>query len=478
MSARRVFVAILLFGMAGSGRAERLTLLHTNDIHGHLSGWRGWEGEFMGKTIGGFDRIAMVVKEVRATSANVLLLDAGDTMGDTMIASVTKGRAILAAMNAVGYDAMAVGNHEPDFTIEGLHALIREATFPVLAANIVERESGEFFTKPYIIREIAGTKVGVLGLTYPQTALTTAKKNVANVEFGDPIAAAQRFLPKIQQEGAQLIIALTHLGLDSDKQLAAQVPGIAVIVGGHSHNRMSEALRVGETLIVQAGAHGSDVGRLDLELKDGRITAHTRTLLTLDHATVPVDAETATLIAALEEPYRRQLDEEVGEASDVIPRAQTIAGQEARKRDQPSPADVLFAQIMREETGSEIALLPGVGYGVALQRGPISAAALRNLIPHDGKVVTMLLAGAQIHEIIEQSLTNTYSDDPETKVGGLIQVAGLQFRHDGKRLIEVTVGNRPLNPTRDYRVVTNSMLAGGGHNYRTFEPRARAGGAR
>jgi 2',3'-cyclic-nucleotide 2'-phosphodiesterase (5'-nucleotidase family) len=154
---------------------------------------------------------------------------------------------------------------------------------------------------------------------------------------------------------------------------------------------------------VQAGAHGSDVGRLDLTFADGRIASHQRTLITLDHATVPADPPTAELIASLEKPFRSQLDEIIGEALSSIPRAQTLAGQEPRKRDQPSPADTLFAEILRETTGSEIALLPGVGYGVALQPGPVTAEALRDLVPHESKVVTLTLTGAQIREILATS---------------------------------------------------------------------------
>ena len=469
------FIALLAAALvARAENPKMITILHTNDIHGHIRPWTGWEGELAGKTIGGFDRIAAVVKQVRAETPNVLLLDAGDVLGDTMVADLTRGRALLQLMNAVGYDGLTIGNHEPDFTTAELRKWIADAKFPVLAANVTDRTSGQLFTKPFVVREVGGVKVGILGLAYPNTPLTTGKKNVEDLEFGPAAEAAQRFIPEMKKAGAQIIIALTHLGLGADKKLAEAVPQIDVIVGGHSHNRMTAALQIGRTLIVQAGAHGSDVGRLDLTIiDDGRIAKHERRLVTLDHATVPSDNATAELIDEIEKPYRAQLDEVIGEAAALIPRAQTLAGQEARKRDEASPVDHLFAEILRETTGSDIALLPGVGYGVALQPGPITAEHLRNLLPHDGKVVTMKLPGAQLRELLEQSLTNIFSDDPKTKVGGMIQTAGIQFTYEaeakeGSRLGEVTVGNKPLDPARSYSVVTNSMLAHGGHNYRTF----------
>jgi 5'-nucleotidase / UDP-sugar diphosphatase len=129
--------------------------------------------------------------------------------------------------------------------------------------------------------------------------------------------------------------------------------------------------------------------------------------------------------------------------------------------------------LLREVTSSQVALLPGVGYGVALPAGPITVAGLRNLIPHEAKAVTMMLRGEQIVEILEQALENTHTDDPARKVGGMIQVSGLEFSYElskgkGGRVRECHVAGRPLERNQPYQVVTNSMLAQGGHNYRTF----------
>lgn len=456
---------------AGTG----FTILHTNDIHGHLTAWRGWEGDLAGKTVGGMDRLGSAIKQVRAKvgADNVLLLDAGDTLGDTMIADETKGKAIIDVMNALGYTAMVVGNHEPDFTAETLKQRIAEAKFPVLAANITEKGTGKLFGKPYIIQQVNGVKVGILGIAYPNTALTTAKKNVSGLDYRDAPPVAREYIPKMRKAGAQFIVVLSHYGLSADKKLAKQVPGIDIIVGGHSHNRMTNALKEGNTLIVQAGAHGSDLGRLDVQLENGKITMHEHSLITLDNALIPTDSEIAAVVDKALSPHKNKLDERLGDALTPITRAQTIAGQEPRKRDQESPADSLFADIIREKTQADVVMLPGVGYGTSISTGTINAADLRNLIPHESKVVTMTLTGAQIREILEQSLENTYTDDPKKKVGGLVQVSGMTFKYKAdanypRRLLEVRVGNTPLEAQRNYKVATNSLLAGGGHNYKTF----------
>jgi 2',3'-cyclic-nucleotide 2'-phosphodiesterase (5'-nucleotidase family) len=160
-----------------------------------------------------------------------------------------------------------------------------------------------------------------------------------------------------------------------------------------------------------------------------------------------------------------------------------MAGQEARKRDEESPIDSLFADILRHETEADVALLPGVGYGVAIPPGPVTAAQLRQMAPHEGKVVTMRLSGAQVVEVLEQAVENTFTDDPAAKVGGMIQVGGIRFRYDpasaeGHRVWHVERAGGKWDPTAEYAVVTNSMLAGGGHNYRTLtkgEERAEHG---
>ena len=469
------FVAFLLAPTVFAAAPHRtLTVLHTNDLHGHVEPWSGW-GELAGRTVGGLDRLASAIKQARAEAGagKTLLLDAGDTFGDTLIADRTQGKVMVDAMNAMGYDAMVIGNHEPDFTAATLKERIREARFAVLAANI-RNTNGHLYARPYLLRVVNGVNVGILGLAYPNTSATTAAKNVTGLEFLDAVETARNFVPRLRKEGAQLVIVLSHYGLAADQKLARQVPGIDLIVGGHSHNRMNEALREGDTLIVQAGAHGSDLGRIDLDIADGRIVDHRRRLITIDNATYTPDTKVTAIVAGHLRRYRAELDQKIGEAASPITRAQTLAGETPAKRDQQSPADSLFADILRDASGTEVALLPGVGYGVAIPPGPITQRLLRNLIPHESRTVTLSLSGAQLRAILEQSLENTYTDDPKKKVGGLIQVSGLTFEYDrdaptGQRVLEIVVGAAPLDSERRYRVVTNSLLAEGGHHYRTFK---------
>ncbi len=449
-----------------------ITILHTNDIHGHLLPWQGWEGELAGKQVGGLDRLATRVRQVRAEVGpeRVLLLDGGDTIGDNMIAAETEGRAVIEAMNAIGYDAMVMGNHEPDFTAEKLRSRIAEARFPVLAANIQLQGGGRFAT-PYVVREVNGIRIGILGIAYPNTPLTTAQKNVQSLRFREAVKTAREYVPRMKEEGADIVVALTHLGLSADKALAEKVSDIDVIVGGHSHNRMKQAMRAGNTLIVQAGAHGSDLGQLDLNVAQKKIVSHRRSLLPI--MDIDADPPLANLIAGKVSPLKQKMTARVGRASGIIARAQTIAGEQPEKRDAESPADDLFADAIRETAATELAFLPGVGYGVALHPGEVTADCLRNLLPHDSAVWTMKLTGGQIREVLEQSIENFMTEETTKKVGGMIQVSGLRFSYEpnagrGRRVREVSVSDSPLSPDRHYTVAVNALLAEGGHNYRAF----------
>lgn len=444
---------------------SKITILHLNDLHGHVFPWHGWDTALDGEERGGLDRIATAVDRVRAEGGSVLLLDAGDTIGDSMEARVTRGSVVVEAMNAIGFDAMTIGNHEPDFTVDVLAQRRDEARFSFLAANL-RKDDGSYLVRPYVLRQLAGVTVGIIGLAYPNTALTTASKNVKGVVFSDAIRVAQELVPRMRREGADIIVALTHLGLSHDQELARSVEGIDVIVGGHSHNRMTEAEQIGSTLIVQSGAHGSDLGRLDLELAEGRVVGHRRELIAIS-TLAPKDDVRRLLLSGLE-PSRKQREESIGRATSAIIRAQTIAGQKPEKRDAESPADSLFADLVRAATRADVVLLPGVGYGVAIQPGTIQARHLRNLLPHDSKLSEVHLTAAELRSVLERAIENVVTTDVREKVGGMIQVSGLEFgwRAElpfGQRVVALRVGGGEPAADRRYRVVVNGLLAEGGH---------------
>ncbi len=352
---------------AAGAKAVTVTILHTNDIHGHLTAWQGWDGDLKGKTVGGLGRLAGAVARERkaAGEGNVLLLDAGDLLGDTMLADLTEGKALVEALNFLKYDALTVGNHEPDFGTDALKKRMAEASFPTVACNLTEKASGKLFTKPYVIREVGGVKVGILGLAYPKTARTTAAKNVAAVEFHPPGPAVKEYLPKVRADGAEVVVALSHLGLGADLRLAKEVTGIDVIVGGHSHNRMAEG-HEGRRHARRPG-RGARVGpRPARPHRRGR-QGH-RPQADADPAR-PTTSSPPTRRPRSSSPgcsirTARRSTRWSGRPPGGSSERTRSAGQDARKRDAESPVDSLFADILRAATKADVCLsCPGSGTG-------------------------------------------------------------------------------------------------------------------
>ena len=271
-----LLLTIALIGVASPTpslpRARNLTILYFNDIHGHLEPWK--PDAKSDATIGGIARIATVVERIRrenrALRRSTVLLQAGDILQGTPLSAVYQGEPDIECFNIMGVDAMTLGNHEFDFGKSNVAKLVERADFPILSANVFWTD-GRPFARASTVVESNGLRVGILGLTTAETPSTTFPTNVADLTFDDPIRAARYAVPVLEPH-CDIVIALTHLGIPEDRRLAAAVPAIDVIVGGHTHAKLITPERVGNTVIVQAQDYGRFLGRLDLRIEpDGRV---------------------------------------------------------------------------------------------------------------------------------------------------------------------------------------------------------------
>jgi 5'-nucleotidase / UDP-sugar diphosphatase len=457
----------------------KITILHTNDIHGRhrpIPVIRGsatsqtgdpgqtWDEFDAEGQAGGFAALASAVSRFRRERGeeNVLLVDGGDTFSDDLLGNLTEGEAVIRLMNKVGYQLMALGNHDYDYGSERTQQLQEMAVFPIRAANVIEQDSGRpFLGDPTVVLEAAGQRVGFLALTYHNTALTGNPKNYQGLEFQDGIQAARKYLPELRKR-ADVVVVLSHLGTAMDRVLALQVPEMDLIIGAHSHDRITQE-RIGKVSLVQAVSDISVLGEVVIHLGGDRATNVESRLHTLWLTEFPEDEDMARLVEELRAPYKDILEEVIAIAGGAI----------GRNYRSESPFDRLVGEIMCLETGAQVAFMPGVGYGVTLQPGPITREALYTLIPHPAKLVTMRLSGKQILEILEQSATNQDPGDPSLIVGGLVQSAGLTWKLDfnqplGSRVSEVDVRGMPIQRDHSYLVVTNAGMARGLHQYTPF----------
>lgn len=455
-----VLILLLLSG-CGSGDYREITVIHTNDLHGHILPARieGWSDR-----TGGYATFVSWLNKVRRENSDkkipTLLLDAGDIYMGTVEGNLTQGAAVIRLMNRAGYDAMAVGNHEFDFGYFNLYQLAQESTFPFLAANIFfpEGDGSPDFIQPYLIKEYDGLKVGIIGIATPETAVITSAGNVGRIIFRDPADSVRSYGHLLRREGVDLLIVLSHLGLEEDRELAAAVPGIDLIVGGHSHDLLTRPEKVGDrpTLIVQAGCYGKFAGRLDLKIdtSEKRVAGHRLSIFNNRQHSYPVDLETNRLLTAIKEEVGGEFDQTMGIALRDILRAD----------EKESPMGNLITDAMRKKVEAAAAFQNPYGIRGNLIQGPITRRDVYTVLPFDNSIVTVELTGSQIREVLEQSLTLKK---------GLLQISGLRVeysprRPEGDRVISVEIDGDPLEETAYYRVATNIFLAGGGDYFPTF----------
>jgi 2',3'-cyclic-nucleotide 2'-phosphodiesterase (5'-nucleotidase family) len=446
------FIALVLCGTSGwTEEVQHLRILYVNDFHGFAEPFR-----LVGspQPVGGIAALAEEVKRLRAGQPT-LLLAAGDMIQGNQWANFFQGESAIRLMNALGFDALVLGNHEFDFGQEVLKQRLAEAAFPVLGANV----EGLPGIRPYVIKEVGGWRVLIIGVVTVDTPVMTHPRNVAGLTFRPPEEAIRRIAPEIMAP-ADLVVVLSHLGLPADRRLAREVPGIQVIVGGHTHTRIERPLAVNGSWIVQAWEHGKTLGCLDLIRTDGRVTLAGGRLIDIDPA-----KGAAPEIAALVESYgsrvQAALDEVLGEA------LVDLDSKGARERE--TNLGNLLTDRLRQETGAEVAILNGGGIRADIPAGPIRVRQVMDVLPFNNFPVVLRLTGSEIKEVLEHGVSEAGGHG-----GKFPQVSGVMFVYQtaspsGRRVLKVEISGRPLEPERTYTVATNDFLAAGGDGYAVFK---------
>lgn len=463
----------------GAGRVATVVIAHVNDTHGRYQSFHVAPGNATAQTgdpgrapqsfsrsgrVGGYAELATAVQALRDKhgAGRVLLLHAGDTFSDDLLGNLTKGAATIELMNALGFDFLALGNHDFDYGVERTRELQALARFPMRAANVLDANGQPFLGEPARIFTRDGIRVAVLALGYHNTPETGSRRNVQGLRFGSGIDAARTWVPRLREQ-ADAVVVLSHQGSKVDRELARAVPGIDVIIGGHSHDLISPPERVGTTWLVQALSDAALVGQLQLRFEDRRLAAVAGSVQGLWVDDIRPDPRIEARVRQLRAPHAAALDAPVATAAQRI----------GRRYKSESPFDVMVGDILREHTGAEIAMLPGVGYGVSLEPGVVTREQLTALLPHPSKIATVTLTGDQVLQVLEQTGRNQKPERALDAVGGLLQTAGMRWTLDlsrpaGERARDVTVGGRPLQPQRSYRVVTNESMLQGLHRYRVL----------
>lgn len=430
------------------------TIVHTNDTHSRV---------LSSSSEIGFARIATKIKEIRNSNENVLVLDAGDTFHGQTISTLVKGESIVNVMNIIKYDAMVPGNHDFNYGQERLLELNQMTDFPIIAANI-QRADGSTFLNPYVIKEFNGVKVGIFGLATPETLYKTNPNNVKGLTFEDPTAAAEKMVKELEGK-ADIIIALSHLGLDegstyTSKLVAEKVKGIDLIVDGHSHTNLNEGLKVGDTLIVQTGEYGKNLGIVEMVYENGNVSTIKASLLKREEAEQL--AEDADVLRAIE-GIKTEQDKIT---SVVIGRTDAeLDGVREHVRAGETNLGNLITEAVLKATGADAVITNGGGIRASIDTGEITKGEVITVLPFGNYVVVKKVKGSDIVAALEHGV----SQYPATN-GGFPHVAGIRFAFDsakeaGSRVTKVEVKGKAIDPNTEYLLATNDFMAVGGDNY-------------
>ena len=444
-----------------------VTILHTNDIHGNILPREDFaENSNSGekRRIGGEAAMSTVIKSERELAKEkgeeFLLLDAGDVAMGTSISGMFEGKPMIEVMNKQGYDAATLGNHDFDWGVDALQNMIQEASFPFLSANIRDKHGKPLpNTQPFIVKDLHGLKVGLVGVITPETGEISADDTVREMGFDDPVESLKATIPEMKRQGADMIVVLSHAGLKEDQRIAQGVKGINLIVGGHSHDTLEEPIKIGNTLIAQTGFGGKSIGKVQLEWdpNTGKVTGGKGKLISIDGDSINPDREIVSLINHYKSKLDSIMDVKLGES-----RADMIQPHDGKE----TSLGNMVTDMMRKEAGTEIAMLNSGCLRTNLMKGDIKFKDIYNIIPFASKIVSLNMKGKDIMEALEKSAGR--DDDKVLQISGL-QVVYDSSKPEGHRIHSIsTKEGEPLDPEKEYSVATIDYLAKGGDQYTAF----------
>lgn len=402
--------------------------------------------------VGGLDRMASLVKAIRAARPeNTLLLDGGDTWQGSYTSLLSEGADMVKAMNALGVDAMTA-HWEFTYGSDRVQELVGELAFPFLAGNVVDTEWEEPVFPATRFFERGGVKIAVIGQAFPYTPVANPRYKIPTWSFGIREKEVRGHVEQARAEGAGLVVLLSHNGFDVDRKLAGRIEGIDVILTGHTHDALPRVETVGKTLLVASGSHGKFLSRLDLEVEGGAVAAHRYRLIPVLSDAIQPDPEMAAVIDEIREPHEAELRRVLGRTESLLYRRGNFNG----------TFDDLICQALLEERDAEIALSPGFRWGASLLPGQeITVEDVYNMTAITyPKAYRSEMSGQMLKDILEDVADNLFNPDPYYQQGGdMVRVGGLAYTIDinqaiGSRISGMTLAKdgSPIDPARSYVV--------------------------
>ncbi|NDV98026.1 thiosulfohydrolase SoxB [Salipiger sp. PrR002] len=403
--------------------------------------------------VGGMDRVATVVKQIRSERPDALLLDGGDTWHGSYTCYQTAGQDCVNVMNLLKPDAMTF---HWEFTLgsDRVREIVEGLPFAALGQNIFDAEwdePAELF-QPYKFFERGGVKIAVIGQAFPYMPIANPSWMFPEYSFGIRDERMQEMVDEVRADGAELVVVLSHNGFDVDKKMAEKVTGIDVLLSGHTHDALPEPVLVGETIIIASGSNGKFVSRVDLDVRDGRMMGFRHKLIPIFSDVIAPDAEMTALIDAQRAPYADKLSEVIGHTDTTLYRRGNFNG----------TWDDLICDALLAQRDAQIAMSPGVRWGPSLVAGdPITREDIWNVTSMTyPEAYRSEMTGEFLKVILEDVADNIFNPDPYYQQGGdMVRVGGLGYRIDvtapvGERVSEMTLlkTGEVIDPAKSYVV--------------------------
>ncbi len=483
MSKKLVLMSVILSLAVFLVFAQTLTVFYLNDTHGHAWAYNEWHNPH----IGGFAYVDSVLEYQRALSIlkgqDVLFLHAGDINTGVPESDLLDAVPDIVAMNMMGLDAMAVGNHEFDHPRTVLQMQENLADFPFLSANIYNKDGQRVF-KPYIIKDFNGFKVAIVGFTTEECAIITNPQNTGDLQFRNVVVEAKKVVKELQSQGVNFIIALTHLGVvdsgypTTSIELAKRVPQIGLIVDGHSHTLLAKPIVVkhpgyGSTYIVQAKCWDQYLGKITLDIENGKVVKAndelipinlkkynkaTKTYSYVGQKILP-DKKVEAVLAYFKSLGSKKLDEVLGTTSILLD------GEEKDVRSKDTNLAHLITDAIKAKAKTDIALQNGGGIRASILPGNITYRDILTVLPFGNTLYVEKMTGAQIMDLLKYAATV-----PDGK-GAHLQTSGLTWVNDNGVPKDVMVNGKPIDLNATYSVACNNYMAAGGDGYTMLKGR-------
>jgi sulfur-oxidizing protein SoxB len=404
--------------------------------------------------VGGFAHLATLVKRLRASRPHALLLDGGDSWQGSATALWTRGADMIGAQQRLGVDYMTA-HWEFTYGAERVKAL----PIPLLAQNVRTADFEDPVFEPYVVRSQNGIPIAVIGQAFPYTPIANPRHFVPDWTFGIQETRLQKMIDEARAKGAKLVVLLSHNGMDVDLKLASRVRGLDAILGGHTHDAVPQPVRVGKTLVTNAGCNGKFLAVLDLQVGTSAVADYRYRLLPVFSRLLEEDKDMAAYVAEVRKPHESQLREELAVTQGLLYRRGNFNGS----------FDELVLQALLKQKNAEIAFSPGFRWGTTLLPG--DAITLEHVMDQTAitypQTTVNELTGEAIKSILEDVADNVFNPDPYLRQGGdMVRVGGMTYALQpaakiGSRVSEMRVNGKPVQATKRYKVAGWAPVAEG-----------------